>query len=188
MTERLESLPIEDATLRQVHRKFVTGVTVVTTMADSQPRGLAVNAFTSISLDPPLTLVCINKSSNTFNSLFQSQYIGINVLSHHQGTICRWFASKRTDKFADIDWVAGEYGSPLLAQCCAWMEARVLERLDAHTHVVFVCEVVGAACTSEPPLIYSNGGFFDGAYLAPVEEVDGRDSGTTESLAGRNTE
>ena len=97
------------------NRKFVTGVTVVTTTdAGGRPRGLAVNAYTSVSLDPPLVLVCVQKSSWTHPALFESRHLGVNILANTQRHVVERFSSKVSDKFAGLDWHAGPAGSPLL--------------------------------------------------------------------------
>ena len=78
--------PVVDADhLRAFHRKFVTGVTIVTTMDRGAPRGLAVNAFSSVSLDPALILVCVAKTSSTYEPLFRAERFAVNLLAGDQG-------------------------------------------------------------------------------------------------------
>jgi flavin reductase (DIM6/NTAB) family NADH-FMN oxidoreductase RutF len=142
-----------------VHRKFVTGVTVVTTADGDTPRGLAVNAFCSVSLEPPLVLVCVQKSSSTHGVLWRSTHLGINILAADQISVARVFASKATDKFAGLNWAPGPNGSPLLAGSSAAVEVRIGERLEAHSHTVFTGRVVHAEHSDAEPLIYSAGRF-----------------------------
>ncbi|MET9762856.1 flavin reductase family protein [Streptomyces sp. NPDC006372] len=154
--------------MKQVNRQFVTGVTVVTVMDGETPRGLAVNAFSSISLDPPTVMVCVQHTSSTHDSLFRAEYLAINILSTGQLDVVGRFASKAADKFEGLDWGRGPNGSPLLDRSSAQMEVRIRERLRASTHTIFVCRVVHAAVTEHPPMVYSAGKFFDGGALASL--------------------
>ncbi|GAB3785301.1 flavin reductase family protein [Nocardioides ungokensis] len=154
--------------MKQVNRQFVTGVTVVTAMDDDMPRGLAVNAFSSISLDPATVMVCVQRTSSTHDCLFRAQHLAINILSTDQVDVVTRFASKSADKFAGLDWTPGPFDSPLLERSSAQMEVEIRERLQASTHTVFICRVVHAACTDRHPMVYSAGQFFDGGALAPL--------------------
>lgn len=154
--------------MKAVNRLFVTGVTVVTTMDGDTPRGLAVNAFASISLEPPTVLVAVQHTSSTHESLFRAEYLAINILSVDQRDVVGVFATKSPDKFAALDWSAGPFGSPLIADSSARMEVRILERLQASTHTLFVCRVVHAQVDDRPPMVYSAGKFYDGGALNSI--------------------
>lgn len=154
--------------MKQVNRQFVTGVTVVTTMDDETPRGLAVNAFSSISLEPPTVMVCVQRTSSTHDCLFRARHLAINILSTDQMDVVSTFAGKAADKFADIAWSPAPYGSPLIAGSSAQMEVEIRERLQASTHTVFVGRVVHAEVTEAAPMVYSAGQFFDGGALPPL--------------------
>ncbi len=154
--------------MKQVNRRFVTGVTVVTTMDEGMPRGLAVNAFSSISLDPPTILACVQRTSSTHDVLYQIDHLAVNILSTDQVDVCQRFASKNPDKFADTDWSPGPFGSPLLARSSAQMEVEIRERLQASTHTIFIGRVVHADVTDRHPMVYSGSGFFDGGSLIPL--------------------
>lgn len=155
--------------MKQVNRQFVTGVTVVTTMDGQTPRGLAVNAFSSISLDPATVMVCVQRTSSTHDCLFRAGHLAINILSTDQLDVVGTFAGKSDDKFKDIAWESGPFGSPLLARSAAHMEAEIRERLQASTHTVFICRVVHASVDERQPMVYSAGRFFDGGALAPLD-------------------
>lgn len=157
-----------DDVMKQVNRQFITGVTVVTTMCDDAPRGLAVNAYASISLDPPMIMVCVQRTSSTYESLFASTHLAVNILSREQAAVVSVFASKAADKFAGIDWTCGPYGSPLLEGSSARLEAEIRERLQAKTHTVFICRVRHAEVTDVPPMVYAAGALFDGGALTPL--------------------
>lgn len=154
--------------MKQVNRRFITGVTVVTTNVDG-PRGLAVNAFSSISLDPPTVLVCVMRSSSTHDILFRAEHLAINILSTDQLDIVGTFASKDPDKFAGLEWEPAPHGSPYLARSCARMETQIRERLQASTHTIFICRVVDAQVTEHAPMVYAAGAFYDGGNLASLQ-------------------
>lgn len=155
--------------MKQVNRQFVTGVTVVTAMDDDNPRGLAVNAFSSISLDPPTVMVCVQRTSSTHDCLFRADHLSINILSTDQLDVVNRFAAKGADKFAGLDWEPGPFGSPMIGRSAAQMEVEIRERLQASTHTVFICRVVHATVDAERhAMVYAASGFFDGGDLTPL--------------------
>lgn len=156
------------ALMKQVNRQFVTGVTVLTAFDDAQPRGLAVNAFASISLEPPTVMVCVQRTSSTHDCLFRAAHLAINILSTDQVDVVKRFAAKSDDKFSGLEWHPGPFGSPLIEHSSARMEVEIRERLQASTHTVFVCRVVHADVTDRPPMIYSAGQFFHGGALSSL--------------------
>ncbi|WP_433602413.1 flavin reductase family protein [Nocardia sp. CA-135953] len=155
--------------MKQVNRQFVTGVTVITTMDGDVPKGLAVNAFASVSLTPPTVMVCVQRTSNTHDCLFRSDHLAINIVSTDQLHVVERFASKSDDKFTGLDWRPGPFGSPLIDLSSAQMEVEIRERLQTSTHTVFVCRVLHAAVGEQAPMIYSAGKFFDGGSLTRLE-------------------
>lgn len=154
--------------MKEVNRRFVTGVTLVTAMDDGVPRGLAVNAFANISLDPPTVMICVQRTSSTHDCLFRADHLAINIASTDQLDVMGRLASKAEDKFAGVAWEPGPHGSPLLAGSSARMEVEIRERLQASTHTVFICRVVSAEVSDAAPVIYSAGRFFDSDALAPL--------------------
>lgn len=154
--------------LREFNRQFVTGVTIVTTMADGVPKGLAVNSYASISLEPPLVLVCIQKTSLTYPALFSSSHVGINILSTEQVDTVTSFARSSQDKFTGVDWHAGPQGSPLIVGSSASIEAEICDRFQAQTHTLFVCRARHSEISDADPMIYRAGAFFDSHALQPL--------------------
>jgi flavin reductase (DIM6/NTAB) family NADH-FMN oxidoreductase RutF len=154
--------------MKRVNRQFVTGVTVVTALDGDTPRGLAVNAFASISLDPPTVMVAVQHTSSTHECLFTADHLAINILSTDQLDVVTTFATKSADKFANLDWTPGPFGSPLIGRSAATMEVEIRERLQASTHTVFICRVVHAEVGERHPMVYSAGRFFDGGALAAL--------------------
>lgn len=145
--------------MKAVNRQFVTGVTVVTTMDGDVPRGLAVNAFMSLSLDPPTVLFAVQHTSGTHPALFARDHVAINILSTANMEAVQSFAGKSADKFAGVDWHAGPFGSPMLDRAAAQLEVSVRERIQASTHTLFVARVLHARSFDEVPLVYTNGQF-----------------------------
>lgn len=155
------SADVDIEALKQVHRAFVSGVTIVTTNVDGVPRGLAVSAFSSVSLDPPLILVCVQKTSSTYPSLFASSHFGVNILSTDQGDVVKRFATKAADKFAGIDWRPAAAGTPIIEGSSASLVARIGERLQTNTHTVFMGHVVEAEYSAAAPMVYSAGALYE---------------------------
>jgi steroid delta-isomerase-like uncharacterized protein len=152
--------------LRKAHGKFVTGVTVVTgSSAEGVPFGLAVNAFMSVSLEPPTIVVCIGKMSRSHDRFLPAQSFAVNILAADQLFIARQFAGAGADKFAGIAWTPGALGSPQIQNCAAVFEARITDCLRASTHTVFIGRVVSVQESERLPLVYMASGFFDPSQL-----------------------
>lgn len=159
---------VDAAAVREVHRRFITGVTVVTTMDGDLPRGLAVNAFCSISLEPPLVMVCVQTTSSTYPALLRAEHLGINILAADQTGVAGVFASKAADKFAELDWTPAAHGSPLLDGAAARVEVEIGERLRASTHTAFLGRIVQAEHRDTDPLVYRAGKFFSPDGMTPL--------------------
>jgi flavin reductase (DIM6/NTAB) family NADH-FMN oxidoreductase RutF len=164
------SAPIDD--VRAFHRCFATGVTIVTVDDAGTARGLAVNAFSSVSLDPPLVLVCVAGSSATHAHLSASDRFAVNILAHDQARVARAFARSGGDKFEGIPWTTGPHGSPILDGVSAHIEVLTERRIPAFTHTIFIGRVLGSAVHDRPPLVYLGGTFYNGAALEGALEAD----------------
>lgn len=157
--------------LRSMHRKMVTGVTVVAIESDGEPRGLAVNAFSSVSLEPPLILVCVQKSSSTYSHLMAANHFSVNVLAADQLNVARVFATKQDRKFDQVSWHSGQFGVPLIDGAAAAMEVELQDTLHARTHTIFIGRVRHVMSNEAAPLVYTNGAFFDGGELVEARDV-----------------
>jgi flavin reductase (DIM6/NTAB) family NADH-FMN oxidoreductase RutF len=155
---------------KDVHRSFPTGVTIVTTSVDGVPYGLAVNAFSSLCLEPPMVLVCVATTSATHPHLFAGDHVGVNVLANDQGGVVGVFAQTGIEKFDRVEWHEGKSGVPLLDGVSAELELSVQARIPAYTHTIFIGAVVGARAHERPPLLYLGGRLFDGAELHEVTD------------------
>lgn len=143
---------------RQALGAFLTGVTVVT-ISDQQgnPRGFTANSFTSVSLDPPLVLVCISKRAGSFQAFAVSDGFAVNILSEDQEDLARVFATPVSDRFSNVDWRSGPAGHPVFDNAAAWLDCRRHDYVDAGDHVIMIGRTVGFAHRVQPPLGYSRG-------------------------------
>lgn len=122
---------------------FPTGVAIVTTIdADGQPRGLTTNSVCSVSADPPMLLVCVDRTSRTLEALRHARRFVVNFMSDGRGDLCALFASKADDKFAHVAWEPGLGGVPLLVEdALAIAECRSEQELEAGDHLIFTGRV-----------------------------------------------
>jgi flavin reductase (DIM6/NTAB) family NADH-FMN oxidoreductase RutF len=145
---------------RRCMGRLPTGVTIIT--ADhpaSGPTGMAVSSFTSVSLDPPLVLVCPARSSETWPQIRESGSFCANVLADHQEELCRSFARKGVDRFLDVPWHARSTG-PGLDEAAAWLECVIRDEHQAGDHTIVVAEVVGLDVADGPwPLVFYRGSY-----------------------------
>jgi flavin reductase (DIM6/NTAB) family NADH-FMN oxidoreductase RutF/DNA-binding IclR family transcriptional regulator len=144
--------------LRQVLGSFVTGVTVITTV-DPQGKhfGVTANSFSSVSLDPPLVLWSQATKSPSHPVFLESPRFTINILAEDQIEWSNRFASSGIDKFAGIEFDLGDGGVPLLRNCCAWLECKVVSALPGGDHVIFVGEIQNIKRTTRKPLVFGGG-------------------------------
>lgn len=147
-------MPIDDARFKLAMSHFASGVTVVTTEHDGVPYGLTVASFASLSLHPPLVLVCIEKNVKSHDAIAAAGKFGVSMLAQTQADISNRFASKIDDKFSGVDVVRGELGVPLINGAICTLECRVQERLPGGDHTIFVGEVVDAQTREDAPLLY----------------------------------
>jgi flavin reductase (DIM6/NTAB) family NADH-FMN oxidoreductase RutF/predicted ester cyclase len=159
------ALGVETDELRAAHRNFLTGVTVVTVAQGGEQRGLVVNAFTSVSLEPPLILVCIAHSSSSHALLMRAGHFAVNVLAGDQEAVALRFGSKVPDKFDGVAWTPGVGGAPVLDGAAAVFEVITRERVSASTHTMFVGEVVAVSHRKTDALIYHGGRFLTSGQL-----------------------
>jgi 4-nitrophenol 2-monooxygenase / 4-nitrocatechol 4-monooxygenase, reductase component len=140
---------------REVISHFASGVTVVTALHEGRAYGTTASAVTSLSLEPPMLLVCLNLRSATQAVLHATRAFGVNILDEQQGAVAERFATAAgAEKFAGLPLRRGELGVPLLADALAYCECRVVEDVTAGTHRVFLAEVVDAAAHEGAPLTY----------------------------------
>lgn len=143
-------------------RHFPTGVTVVTSVREGEPRGLTVSSFASVSVDPPLVLICINREARSYLYISESKIFCVNILAGDQGPLAQRFASKmRDNQFEGVAFETGMTGAAILSGVVAHLECQVAEEHHAGTHSVFIGRVVSCASRAGSPLGYYNGAFHD---------------------------
>ncbi|WP_108610482.1 flavin reductase family protein [Aminobacter sp. MSH1] len=138
---------------------FVTGVTIVTTQRGGKPVGFTANSFTSVSLDPPLILACIGKSSSNFEAFSDAESFCVNILGEHQSAVSQKFSAKGVDRFAGVEWARGSLGSPIIDASLAWFQCSFHERVDAGDHVLLIGRVHDYGHTMGTPLGYCRGNY-----------------------------
>ncbi len=151
-------MPLEPQELRRVMGHFATGVTVITTKdKDSNPNGLTANAFMSLSLNPPLVLISVDKGATCYACFELENGFTVNFLSEDQEEISRRFATKGIDKFADLRWRAGSNGAAILDGALAHVECKITQCYDGGDHTIVVGEIVNASATGDRPLLFFKG-------------------------------
>lgn len=145
---------IDDAKFKQAMSHFASGVTVVTTEQDSRLYGMTVSAFSSLSLDPRLVLVCIEKNVKTHDVIASAGRFGVSILADGQQEISNRFASRSDTKFEGVTVERRELGVPLIAGALCTLECRVHEQLPGGDHTIFIGEVVTAEVAEGQPLLY----------------------------------
>ena len=140
---------------RKTLAKFASGVTVVTSSdADGGVFGITVSAFCSVSLEPPLILVSIEKGTGTHHALSVGEGFNVHILSEEQQDISNRFASRSEDKFDGLDFSVDERGIPKMGDSLATMKCRKFSEADGGDHTIFVGEVLQAEIREGFPLLY----------------------------------
>lgn len=151
-------MSITNTEFRRTLARFASGVTVVTTKAaDGHLHGLTVSAFCSVSLNPPLILVCIEKKTGSRHAFSESKAFVVNILQENQADVSSRFASHSDDKFSGLDYMLGEDEIPILQNCAANLECRLVNSYDGGDHMIFVGEVIKTHIFEGEPLIYFQG-------------------------------
>jgi flavin reductase ActVB len=148
-------MPIDPLEFRRGLGQFASGVTVVTTRdAAGQPQGLTVSSFCSVSLDPPLVLVCIDHRALACQAALESGVFAVSVLAEGQESLSRGFAGGGSGKFDGVELLPGALGAPLVPGALAHVECRVASALPQGDHTIFVGEVQHLAIAPGRPLLY----------------------------------
>jgi len=138
--------------------RFASGVTVVTTKdASGKLHGLTVSAFCSVSLEPPLILVCVHKETGSYDAFEESKHFVVNILSAEQEQISNQFASRLEDKFKGISFQTGIEDLPVLNGCLVNLECRLKDAYDGGDHTIFIGEIHQARVSDGNPLTYFQG-------------------------------
>ena len=155
-------MAIDDQGFKDALKLWASGVTVVTSNSEKYGlKGMTATSFSSVSLEPPQILVCINKSADTGEAVLDGKSFAINILNADQQEVSNQFAggTSQEERFANVKWHKGETGSPVFDDALASIECTVIEHVLAGSHWVIIGEVQKATCNSGTPLLY-----FDSSY------------------------
>ncbi len=145
--------------------RFASGVTVVTTRDRADKlHGITVSAFSSVSMNPPLVLICIEKTTGSHHAFVESGVFVVNILSADQSEISNQFAFKHEDKFDGVGYSLNETELPVLEGCLANLNCRVVNSYDGGDHTIFVGEVIKTEISDKEPLIYWMGAYRTDSY------------------------
>jgi len=138
---------------------FAAGVTIITTMDEQgAPHALTATAFSSVSMTPPLCLVCVDKRARTYRPMLLKGCFGVNVLSANQEALSTRFATPMLEKFSTVKWWPGDVtGCPLIEGALAWMECHVVEVHSGGDHDIFIGRLCSVHVSDGSPLVYWRG-------------------------------
>ncbi len=151
---------VEAAQFRQLLGRFATGVTVVTTLhADGQPAGMTASSVASVSLEPPLLLVAVERSHDMHDALGAAAHFAINILAADQEALARRFAAVEANRFEGVGYREGRHGVPLIDGVLAHIECAKQAAVPGGDHTVFFGLVTGGEVSERRPLLYYRGGY-----------------------------
>jgi flavin reductase (DIM6/NTAB) family NADH-FMN oxidoreductase RutF len=143
---------------RKVLSHFASGVTIITTCdTDGRPTGLTASAFSSVSLDPPLILICVAHKSQSYPAILERGRFGVNFLRREQEDLSRRFATSRLDKFDGVPHHVTANGVPILTEALAHVECVTVNKHDEGDHTVFIGRVDACGTADGMPLLYFRG-------------------------------
>lgn len=153
-------MSLDPDAFRAVMGRFASGVTIVTaTAASGADHGMTVSAFASVSLEPPLIVMCIDQAASMHDMLASSDYFAVNILASTQEPIARRFADTGAQRFEGIGFRRGENGVPVLDDVLACIECKRVSSTDAGDHTIIVGETIATSMRDARPLLYYRGGF-----------------------------
>ena len=153
-------MPVSSADFRAALSRFASGVTVVTTKdAAGKTFGITVSAFCSVSLEPPLVLICIEKTTGSHHAFEESGRFTVNILADEQAPVSEHFATLVEDKFASVDHAVDEHGVPLLPSSLAMLQCSLFKTLDGGDHSIFLGLVEHVIVRDASPLVYFKSGY-----------------------------
>jgi flavin reductase (DIM6/NTAB) family NADH-FMN oxidoreductase RutF len=153
-------MPIEKNELRQVMGHFATGVTIITTLnKDGQLHGLTANAFTSVSLVPPLLLISVDKKAESWPAFEESKVFTVNILGENQEALSRKFAVSGGNKFEGVAYRIGANGAPILDGVLSFIECTLYAAYEGGDHSLYLGEIQQAEIREGKPLLFFRGGY-----------------------------
>ena len=146
--------------LRQALGSFPTGVTVVSCLdKNNNPLGFTANSFTSVSLDPQLISICIDKESFNIDTFSITEHFAVSILSESQQSISTTFATPNEERFKNIDWRSEDTGSPIISNAVAWFDCKTEQVVDAGDHLILIGKIITFDSSPKTPLMYLRGNY-----------------------------
>ena len=155
-------MAVTDQDFKNALKLWASGVTVVTAKSTEQGvKGMTATSFSSVSLDPPQILVCVNQSADTGEVILEDGHFAVNILTTEQQQVSNEFAggNSQEQRFANVAWREGESGAPVLEEALASLECKLVQKVQAGTHWVMIGEVEKVECRSGEPLLYYNSAY-----------------------------
>jgi flavin reductase (DIM6/NTAB) family NADH-FMN oxidoreductase RutF len=149
---------------RRIMGQFATGVTVITTRRDGEVCGMTANAVASLSLEPPLVLVAVDKRAQMHVHLSEARTFAMNILSDKQEALSQRFAARGPKETSDLELTTALTGAPILADSLAWVDCNLVEILPGGDHDIFIGEIVAGEVREGRPLL-----FYGGKYASVAE-------------------
>ena len=154
-------MPIDPDAFKKALRGWASGVTVVTSRAGDKVHGMTVSAFSSVSADPPLVLVCANRASTTHGIIEEGGVFAVNILAEHQQEVSNVFASSKYEdsRLERVGWTEGATGAPIIDEALASLECRVRSAHHEGSHTIYIGHVESVHASDADPLLYYKGGY-----------------------------
>ena len=155
-------MAVNEQDFKSALKLWASGVTVVTSKTEKHGlKGMTATSFTSVSMDPPQILVCINQSADTGDAVLEGKSFVVNVLKTEQQDVSNQFAggASQEERFENVSWHEGGGGSPVLDDALVSIECTVVQQVLAGSHWVVIGEVQAVECRSGEPLLYYNSGY-----------------------------
>lgn len=156
----LDAAPTDPSLLRRAFGCFPSGVTAVCALDSGTPVGMAASTFTPVSLVPPLVSICVQDTSRTWPKLRERRRLGLSLLAEGQDAICRSLAGKEGDRFADVDWEAGEDDSVYIHGAGLWLDCSTHAEFPGGDHTIVLLEIHGLKAEPDrEPLVFHGSRF-----------------------------
>jgi flavin reductase (DIM6/NTAB) family NADH-FMN oxidoreductase RutF len=160
---------LDGGVLRRAFSCFPSGVTALCGLVEGRPVGMAVSSFTSVSLDPPLALVCVAHTSSTWEQLASLDRLGVSVLGSSHDVSCRALSSKDVDRFGSIDWRSTDRGAVVIDGATAWLDCEVEEIHEAGDHKIVLLRIHDLDADLEVDPLVFHGSRFRALHTAEPE-------------------
>ena len=160
LLEKIMTVSIED--FKKALQLWASGVTVVTTYSERYgAQGMTATAFSSVSVDPPQILVCINDAADTGTGIQENGFFAVNILTAEQQDVSNQFAggTSQQQRFDNVSWKAGITGAPILNDSLMSLDCKVIEKVRAGSHWIIIAEVQDSICRTGEPLLYYSGAY-----------------------------